>query len=61
MLLEVSFGEAIDKYSILEIKRKNITDKYKLIEINKELEILHICKEYIEKQQFLYNLLILYQ
>jgi len=58
MLLEVSFGEAIDKYSILEIKRKNITDKYKLIEINKELEILHICKEYIEKQQFLYNLLI---
>jgi len=58
MLLEVSFGEAIDKYSILEIKKKNITDKYKLIEINKELETLHICKEYIEKQQFLYNLLI---
>jgi hypothetical protein len=58
MLLEVSFGEAVDKYSILEIKKKNISDKYKLIEIEKELETVIVCKEYIEKQQFLYNLLI---
>jgi hypothetical protein len=42
----------------LEIKKKNIIDNYKLLEINKELASLSNCKEYIEKQEFLYNLLI---
>jgi hypothetical protein len=33
MIVEVSIGEAIDKYSILEIKLENIKNEIKLIEI----------------------------
>lgn len=36
--LPVSIGEALDKYSILNIKKEEITDPSKLSEINKEIE-----------------------
>lgn len=40
MKIEVSIGEIIDKLSILEIKRQNITDIEKLKNIEKEYEYL---------------------
>ena len=49
MLLEVSVGEAIDKYIILEIKKENITDLYKKSEILKELNSLQSLTLIIEK------------
>ena len=36
----ISFGELIDKISILQIKKNNITDEKKLIFINDELQLL---------------------
>ena len=36
----VSLGELVDKISILNVKKENISDKKKLIEINKELNFL---------------------
>lgn len=40
MKIEVSIGEIIDKLSILEIKKQNITDRDKLKNIEKEYEYL---------------------
>jgi len=40
MEIEVSNGEIVDKVTILEIKKINITDVSKLININKELDYL---------------------
>jgi len=40
MKIEVSNGEIVDKVTILEIKKINITDVNKLININKELDYL---------------------
>ena len=40
MKIEVSIGEIVDKLSILEIKKNNITDPNKLINVNRELEYL---------------------
>jgi len=40
MRLEVSLGDALDKLSILEIKRLRITDSNKLEEINREISAL---------------------
>jgi hypothetical protein len=57
MLVNVSIGEAIDKYSILELKNKLIKDELKLIEINKELFQLEECKKYINNNQYYYNIL----
>lgn len=57
MLVEVSIGEVVDKYSILELKLEKIRDSVKTQEINKELEALSLCKEYIEKLPFYYKLL----
>ena len=37
---EISAGELVDKITILEIKKENITNTEKLSEINKELESL---------------------
>lgn len=39
-LIQVSVGEIIDKYSILELKKKYITDPNKINEIQKEMDIL---------------------
>jgi hypothetical protein len=40
MLIEVSNGEIVDKVTILELKKVNITDKDKLQNIIKEFEYL---------------------
>lgn len=40
MKIEVSHGEIVDKLTILQIKKKNITDPEKLININKEYNYL---------------------
>jgi hypothetical protein len=58
MKLEVSIGEAIDKYSILELKLKKIDDEYKKKEIKKELDVLSECLIYKETNEFYYHLLI---
>ena len=58
MKLEVSIGEAIDKYSILQIKKNKITDKNKLNNIDNELNHLNECTKYINNEIFLYNILI---
>jgi hypothetical protein len=58
MKVDVSIGEAVDKYSILQIKNNMITDEIKLNNINNELHKLNGCIEYIEKENFLYNILI---
>jgi len=46
MKIEVSIGEAIDKLSILELKRKFIKDEKKLAEIEKEINSLEDCNQY---------------
>ena len=40
MNIEVSHGEIVDKLTILQIKKKNITDSKKLVNINKEYDYL---------------------
>ena len=40
MLIEVSIGEVVDKYTILLIKQKHITDAAKLKNVNTELSYL---------------------
>ena len=58
MLIEVSVGEAIDKYSILELKVKKITDPVKNNEILKELDALKETCFFIKKYEFFYSLLL---
>ena len=58
MKIEVSIGELVDKYSILQIKNNKITDEKKRNDINNELHKLNECIEFIEKESFLYNILI---
>ena len=58
MLLEVSIGEAVDKYSILEIKKHKIQSIEKLKAIITEINALHECKKYIALLPFLYSLLV---
>lgn len=41
MKIEISIGEIVDKLSILQIKKENITDKNKLENITNEYEYLH--------------------
>jgi hypothetical protein len=57
MKIEVSIGEAIDKLSILDIKYKRIDDLSKRIEIQKEIEVLEMCREIIDKFPLYYRLL----
>lgn len=57
MNIQVSIGEAIDKYNILEIKKRKITDENKLIEIEKELDALSLCKPIIIDNNYYYKLL----
>jgi hypothetical protein len=40
MKIEVSHGEIVDKLTILQIKKENITDTEKLVNINKEYDYL---------------------
>jgi hypothetical protein len=55
MNIEVSVGEAIDKYNILEIKSRKIKDESKNREIQKELRALDKCKDIIYKNNEYYN------
>lgn len=41
MEIEVSIGEIVDKLSILDLKKHNITDEDKLVNIKKEYLYLH--------------------
>lgn len=45
MKIEVSNGELLDKISILELKKENITEKNKLVNIKKELDELNPLAE----------------
>jgi hypothetical protein len=58
MKIEVSIGEAIDKFNILELKMKKITNENKKIEIQKEINVLQGCEEYKTKYDFYYTLLM---
>ena len=49
MKIEVSVGEAIDKYNILEIKHKNINDENKQNLIKNELNELGSCIDIIKR------------
>lgn len=40
MKIEISHGEIVDKLTILQIKKENITDNEKLVNINKEYDYL---------------------
>jgi hypothetical protein len=43
--IEVSHGEIVDKLTILQIKKENITDNEKLVNINKEYDYLFTVVE----------------
>ena len=43
MNIEVSTGEIVDKYSILQIKSEKICNRNKLNNIHKELKLLSAC------------------
>jgi hypothetical protein len=45
MKIEVSHGEIVDKLTILQIKKENITDNKKLVNINKEYDYLFTIVE----------------
>jgi hypothetical protein len=57
MNIEVSLGEIVDKYSILELKKKYIKDVNKLNEIEKELNILEKYTYDIKQTDFYKQLL----
>jgi FkbM family methyltransferase len=57
-LIEVSVGEIVDKYSILELKNKYITDTNKLHEIKKEMSILEENVSIKNKNTYFYKLLL---
>lgn len=59
ILLPVSLGEALDKHTILELKKRYIKNNNKLKEINNELIILNEkLKEYIDIYNYQYNILL---
>jgi Family of unknown function (DUF6165) len=58
MKLEVSVGEAIDKLSILHLKKKKIQNKQKLVEIEKEIRELSQCNDLIKTHSDYYRQLM---
>ena len=57
LVIPVSFGEIVDKYSILELKRKYITHPDKLVDINREInELAAFVGEY--KNSVFYKMLL---
>jgi hypothetical protein len=57
--LSVSIGEALDKYSILEIKSKNIKDQIRLRDVEKEMsEMYPLIENYLMEIDYLYRSLI---
>ena len=57
-LIPVSIGELVDKYSILEIKKKCILDLKKLGDVKREMESIHDCKKYMDAYPRFYNQLV---
>lgn len=57
MLIEISEGEALDRLSILEIKKANITDEFRLVEIEKELQQYDKIQAIKNKYSIYYKLL----
>jgi len=56
LYLPVSIGEAIDKLSILDIKKEKITDGQKKTEVSKEFDLLsEKLKEFIHNHERLYD------
>jgi FkbM family methyltransferase len=55
---EISIGELVDKYSILDIKTKKITDEIKLNEVNKEKDKLSDATHFITNNAYFYKLLL---
>ena len=51
ILVEISYGELLDKISILEIKKEKINDSEKLEFINDELNLLKIQMHKVTKPQ----------
>jgi len=49
MMIEVSNGEILDKFSILKIKLANITDYEKIKNVEKEIEIIEPMFDSISK------------
>jgi len=48
----VSVGELIDKLSILQVKKKNVSNPEKLAYINKEFELLYnLSAEYLNDME----------
>jgi len=58
MKVEVSLGEAIDKLSILELKRVKIQDEHKRVDIQKEIQELAECQAYTIKYELYYTMLM---
>lgn len=48
--VDISCGELVDKLSILEIKKQNISEESKLLEVNKEFKILNKIYETLKKE-----------
>ena len=59
MLIEISYGEGLDRLSILEIKVSKIKDKEKLLHINKEIETLNDLIVMKQKYNYYYELLFM--
>ena len=58
MLIEISYGEALDRLSILEIKMSQIQDTKKLMEIQKEIDSLSELSLVKSKLFYYYTLLL---
>lgn len=59
MKIEVSHGEILDKFSILQIKKKKIKDEQKLQNVQKEYDTLeNNVKEILETSRSLYEELL---
>lgn len=58
MLIEISYGEALDRLSILEIKMSEIHDERKRAEIQKEIESLSELGGVKAKLTYYYTLLL---
>ena len=57
MLIEISEGEALDRLSILEIKKANITEESRLVEVEKELQQYDKIQSIKNKYSIYYKLL----
>jgi hypothetical protein len=57
--LPISIGEAVDKLTILDIKRTRVTDKERLVFCNREYELLFTeLKDIVDKFKFYYDKLL---